>query len=251
MTDNKIDTSVEAVERHVNADGWVFVDLPVGPQTTPTWAKDLHIEWMDGFGNKPGMRLKTDRDIGVWPDQRFVREKTRFLAQHADGRAVTHYHSGAISLVTVQRRVRTGRAEWHDEPEQILATPQQEGYAGRGFRIVMGGKGPLRGKEVTLRGPWHGGPPPGYTQITYVDMSSKYVQRDICHARKSRRHQKPWWRHMGYFGVEIRNDVLATIFARFQPHLRLALVDGCLEPLKAEWDCPKSEWLAKQRIAAA
>ncbi len=234
---------------------WRPYELPVGPHPIPRWAKGLHVEWMDGYGNWPNLILKASENVGSWPDMRFVQDGHRYMATHADGRASTHYHSGRISITTMKRRVRTGRMEWRDEEYEAYATTQQEGYAGRHYPIVLGGVHPLRGKEVVLRGPWHGSPPPGYSPVSFVDMSSSHVRRDLQHAAKHPRASKPWFKHMAYFGLEIRHDVLAAIAARYLPHLQFALTQyethEQLEPMKPEWDCPKIWWLDRQRSAAA
>lgn len=46
---------------------WTPYERPIGPAPTPTWAKDIHVDWHDGFSNGPDYWLYCTHDIGDWP----------------------------------------------------------------------------------------------------------------------------------------------------------------------------------------
>ena len=231
-------------------DRFEFVDLPAGPQRIPRWALDLHVCWYWGYGNWPTFLLKATAEYGDWPEQRWEKHGERYIAKHSDGRVSMHVHSGRITEQTFTRRKRTGRGigEWTDIEYRMLATTQQDGYAGRHFDIVMGGKDrELRGKTVRLRGPWHTGVPAGYTPLTFVEWPQTRWRQ--VHGRTKKVPYagikgRPWYRQGGCFGIGVRDDVFIRIFARFQPHLRLARCHyswggDVLEPVHGTWPCPK------------
>lgn len=103
--------------------------------------------------------------------------------------------------------------------------------------------GSYYGKEVLLRGPWHTGRLSGYAEVSYVETPSN--------VRGKRRRQRingvlktpEWWRLGGIGGLFITDDLLARALARFQPHLRAAMVTRnvrtALEPVREDWQSPK------------
>jgi hypothetical protein len=245
-------------------ESWVEVERPVGPMPTPSWCKDVHINWMDGLGNSPEIRLKTDGTEGDWPGKCFTYHKGGvYIAKHEDGRLECHGHDGAVTMGKVKmfRRAdgelaqhRRWGHEWghlqepgilgtdglgrkcgHEPGEWVevdhLVTTQQQGYAGRGFRILRDD-----GQYVMLRGPWHIGAPAGYVGVITVDCS----EPDAWIARR----RLKWWNRTGCFGLFLRQDALINIISRYQAHIRLAFVTHSyggpyLEPLKPEWNAPK------------
>lgn len=229
---------------------WSLVDLPAGKHETPDWCAGMHINWLDGYVNSPEIRLKVRCDIAEWQGQVWERKGDLFFTQHADGRAKFLSHSGGIRPIKMQRTVVRGaivNRQWVPpvvEDYEVLATSQQEGFAGRHFLITMGGSDPLAGQDVLLRGPWYGASLPGYVPVVYVDMSDP----------DCRRKSEPWYRRTGLFGVSLAEDTFIRVFARFAPHLRLARVSNRygtrLEPMKPEWDAPK-HWMqaAARRVA--
>lgn len=242
---------------------WEWVDLPVGPQSLPKWAKGLHVDWMLGYANSPRLHLKTNADLRCWPDKRFENEGSRYMARTADGRAEVYYHSGPVSMVTMRRpKRRLGRwskdkkrftmepCEWEDY--QALATTPQEGFGGAHVTCQMGGKGPLRGKTVTLRGPWHGGAPPGYVEIAYINTHDPSERN---YMRWNARRGWGWERLTGRGGLFLREDVFIRIFARFLPHCRLARCTWgritTLDAVHPAWPAPKQFLTVEQRQAAA
>lgn len=239
---------------------WIEIARPVGPMPIPAWCKDVHINWMDGYGNSPEIRLKTDGTDGDWPGKCFTYHKGVYTAKHEDGRLEQHGHDGRVTMGKVKmfrradgelaqtRRVghqwghidkrpgviwtdAQGRdlgyepGDWVDVDH--LVTTQQQGYAGRGFRILRDD-----GQYVMLRGPWHIGAPKGYEGVITVDCSEPAFR------------EQKWWRRLGCFGLSLRNDTLINIMSRYQAHIRLASVTRYyggpyIEPLKPEWDAPK------------
>lgn len=272
---------------------WEEIILPEGQQPLPAWIRGLHVNWMDGCRNSPHILILTKGNAHRWRDQRWRREsKDVWVTRHCDGRAKVHYHGGAVSLTPfIERRGwinrkydqalqstldgepyfdRTGC--WPDqagrpvmgggiyETIRKLATIQQQGYAGRGFSIIMSAAEKdraLRGKEVVLRGPWHGGPLPGYVEVSTVETE------DVAKSRSApRRFWRHWTRLTACFGLILRDDTFIRIFAHYQPHLRLARVRYShgwrIEPMKPDWFAPKTvmqetEWLCRmvERLAKA
>jgi hypothetical protein len=241
---------------------WIEIERPVGPMPIPAWCKDVHINWMDGYGNSPEIRLKTDGTDGDWPGKCFTYHNGVYTAKHEDGRLEQHAHDGAVSMgkvrmfkdastgeLTINRPSRlvssvsdgykppfswenpTGTIWCHAPGEWIdvdhLVTTQQQGYAGRGFRILRDD-----GQYVMLRGPWHIAAPKGYESVITVDCSEPAFR------------EQKWWRRLGCFGLFLRNDTLINIMSRYQAHIRLASVTRYyggpyIEPLKPEWNAPK------------
>jgi hypothetical protein len=107
------------------------------------------------------------------------------------------------------------------------ATPQDHGFGGSVYVLQLDD-----GRQVALRGPWHGPTPPGY-----VDVGGLGVRRPGV----------PKWQHSG--AGCISEDVLCLLLARYQAHLRVARVTqgrrSWIEAVRPDWDRPKSVWLAE------
>lgn len=250
------------------------IDLDPGERPLPAWVKDAHINWMEGFGNSPHLHVRCRHDplafanFGnpVWEK----RGSKTWIAEH-EGVASVHYHNGAVSRqpfiehagwidgkwnhdiqATLDGEPRFDRdGLWADQPSKpfmgggifetrhMLATTQQEGYAGRHIDITL-----KNGDNVRLRGPWHGGAPEGYSEVYY------YIDRDED-AKQSRRWWKPWYKRGGYFGLHVRTELLLDIFATYQPHVPWGTVttpiiggeSTRLEPLRPETGLPKGFYL--------
>lgn len=234
---------------------WELVALPEGPQPLPPWALDLGIRWYDTFGNVPTFGIRAREELREWPDKRFVKTGSRYMATHPDGRAEIYYHDGAVRPDKVRRfqmadgtlrqyppqgpgGVGLAPGEWVDVEK--LCTTQQGGFGGSHIELVM-----EDGSEVVLRGPWHGGSPPGYLDTSYVDTSGSYNRPPVTKGQTRR--YRGWMGQGGRAGLYIAEDLLIRLFARFQPHLRLARITNGrgthLEPLKPDWDEPKA-WIA-------
>lgn len=230
------------IDKIVDRDNWWhFIDMPAGPQPIPAWAKGLHVDWMMGYSNPPELRAKAGENPWNWPGMRWRREGDLYITQHPDGRARFHQHCGAVSLQKFKtfRGLDADGKPVHEERE-VMATTQQEGYAGRHFEITMEDGSPL-----ILRGPWHGKRLPGYQNLTCVDMTASWVRP---HARR------PWHQQTACFGLYVTEDLLIRLVARFLPHLQMARVKRygieTLEVVDPAWGCPKNEWQRLQHERA-
>jgi hypothetical protein len=113
------------------------------------------------------------------------------------------------------------------------------------------------GRTIHLRGSWHGGTPPGWNEMTIVDMSSEYTKND----RRSGKHKwefvpgrfihknlkpKAWFKCMGSAGLYVTDELLIKSIAKYQAHVRVALVKQYkghdadrVQPFLDEWGVPK------------
>lgn len=225
---------VGSLYRERPEDSYEWVDLPVGPQSLPSWAKGMEVWWSDGYGNPPSLTVITDLDEPRrWPGQvwdyeppKDARQSGMYFTTHQDGRADAYWH-GPLKF---QRGTFWSTADRCQRETMRWMTDPSEGLAGSGIPITM-----RDGREAILRGPWCSAGPEGY--------------QDIIFRRKAR--------GVGTGGF-LRNDVVIALFARYLPHLRLARVHRGgemakfgpkLEPVKPEWDEPKAWMLAKRRAA--
>lgn len=232
-----------AVVQHGSGTGptYEWVDLPVGPQPIPAWAKGLHINWLDQYENEPSYTVKVPKDFEPrdWPGKRYRIEGTRYLAESGDGRASCYYHSSALTLRPLKHRHRClpvlparprrpdGRIMegwywpiqyWH---EDVLcwATDQDRGFGGSNIAV------PLEdGRIGVLRGPWHGPSPEGY-----LDCGTG---RGAC---------------------LISEELLLLLIARHHAHLRVARVTEHgrtrIQAVREDWDAPKA-WVRERERAA-
>lgn len=249
---------------------WEDIERPAGPQALPSWIRDAHVNWMEGYGNPPDVLFKTVGE--VWDDPIYTKVGDAFIAKHPDGRLKIHWHGGAIRNVSirvfkgedgvVRQHPRFG-PQWGDQPTfrtilegvasgyepgewtdvEMRATTQQEGYAGRHFWIKMDD-----GETLVLRGPWRSGVPAGYTAITTVDCDKP----DAWAQRRGR----PWWTRTGCFGLELRDDVYIAALCTFLPHLPLARVTYSwggtgIEPYAPDWGEPKHFFNERRRTETA
>lgn len=249
------DEQTHAIGRD-RAVAYSLAQLPVGRQPTPAWARDLHVDFMDGYGNVPRFIIKTDCEARDWADKRFEFDGRRYIAKSGDGRAECYYHGEARRVDGLKRwrcpdgtirhgprwleggRIEAG--EW--ETYEGWATGPDQGFGGSHFHLTM-----IDGREVVLRGPWHGGCPPGYVEASYFNTSDRWGR-----AFRKRKPQ-PWWNRGGRAGLFIEAEVFKLLFARFTPHLQLfEVAEGdrvWLQAAKPEWDCPKDVWIQRARDA--
>ncbi|KVL59297.1 hypothetical protein WT01_15830 [Burkholderia cepacia] len=129
------------------------------------------------------------------------------------------------------------RADCHLIVKVLDVTERQEGFGGSGYLLSM-----TDGSERLLRGPWHGGAPAGYVEVTAVDTSKS---PDKWEARRA------WHRRGGYAGLYITEDLFLRIMARHCAHVPIARVQRTygtrLEPFRVEWGVPKSEIIELER----
>ncbi len=238
-------------------DRYEWVELPVGPQPLPEWCKGVAVGWSEGYGNIPGICLKTNTDAREWPNKRFVfEEDSYYRAYSLDGRLEQHSHSGQLT--------------WQNDRQAWVSSPS-EGYSGAHWEIMMREylRVPREGKKkfnrfdkewaewkdtyyfqpgrdkVILVGPWHVGAPAGYIEVSYVDTS----QHDLYGYRR-------WHDRTARAGLYITEDLWLRLMARFQPHLRAARCfyswaspEGILEPVREMWTQPKAWTMAATRRA--
>ena len=230
--------------------------LPVGRQPIPEWAKGFRVDFMDGYGNRPDYRIKATTDLRTWPEPRFRKDGSRYMAVTDDGRAEVYYHAGAVRPTPIKmfrasdgtlRQYRKNGATngkfWCEPGEwveiEMMATTQQEGFGGSHTHLTM-----EDGSTVVLRGPWHGGAPAGYVEAAYSDMS----QRSTRWLEK-----RPWHQRSGRGGLFITEDVFLRLLARFAPECRCARItegkSSHLEAVKGEWDEPKAWVRARESLA--
>jgi hypothetical protein len=207
------------------------------------------------------------------------RKVSRGWIAEQDGVASCHYHSGAIRMVDFEENVTNERGEivWIERPDyktgkqgvpqtrkfSMLATDKQEGYGGAIITITLAEQEiPIwnaeqcrsvktlveAGTKLRLRGPWHGGPPAGYHEVTY------------CYPTKhdpdpGNRWFRPWHERGGFFGLCIKPEIKLAILTTFVPHVEWAIcteshktyrdeieVRRTIEPLRPETGLPK-RWL--------
>lgn len=226
---------------------WEDCALPTGRHPLPEWCLDAHVDWGNGHCGAPSVSLKVRGDAYRWPDQRFRKEGSKlYIARHEDGRAVAHYHGGALSREKLlDRRGPDGKyiqlvADCKEV--EVLATTQQDGYAGAHYWLTM-----EDGSDLVLRGPWHGGAPEGY-----VEVSAFNVESSLYHDKWSR--ARPWYERGGGPGVYITEDLFMRIVSRFCAHARVARVVHSygvrLEPYRAEWGMSKAAIYEVERSKA-
>lgn len=251
---------------------WSEVVRPTGSHPLPDWVKDAHIDWMDGCGNAPDVRIKAIGSVYRWPDQRFEKIGKAYIARHPDGRVAVHYHDGAVSTCCAYRILVDGKPtafpwkiadkgytetsekaahreadKWmanlrtfHDkkglkleaEFKTVQATTQQDGFGGSYYWLTM-----IDGSELVLRGPWHGGAPEGYVEVGTVDVTGPYFATGWSRGKR-------WYKRTGGPSVYLTEELYLRIVARYCPHAPIARVQRSygtrLEPFRAEWGCPKS-----------
>jgi hypothetical protein len=276
------DQQMQAVRHGFGENTYEWLELPEGPQPIPGFVRGARIEWSDGFGNAPSLLLKTNTEAREWPGKVFQKEGSRYMAESGDGRAEIHYHSGAILWSKLNRRARCippvfnapghgwqGEAHWWQEYEGF-ATTAQEGYGGSSWPIVLAAgtafdlhlprpkliewarqefdKVPIvleQDTELVLVGPWHGGAPEGWVEVSYVDMSSRYSYMNPEAQARYLKHgeKRKWWQHTARAGLFITEDLFVRIVARFAPECRMARVTSNgwthLEPVRPDWNEPK------------
>lgn len=259
---------------------WTPLEMPTGRQQLPDWLLGLHIDWCRGVANAPRIKLKVRDGVHRWPGQTWERRPDGlYVAEHPDGRALAHYHKGRVSPRAMWRifcadgkpfthqwavmadgqTLEDARAAGGSHLAKMLAndylsaaqrteylgcrvetrlafvTEESQGYGGSHFEIAT-----AAGEPLVLRGPWHGGPPPGYAEVTTVDEQQRGAQ--------NRRGWKPtprWHQMGGSFGLCVSDDLLVRALAHYQPHVGLAhLPDNYgnrVEPYLPQWQGLKTD----------
>lgn len=226
----------------------------------PSWVLDAHVDWMEGYGNDPRYLIKIapnafDRGALGW----YKRGEKTWIAEHPDGWCKCHYHNGPVTLRTAKdfkgyEKDETGEVITFKpiyEDRLYIGTTKQAGYGGRHFPIVMADDSDIYpGQTVELVGPWHGGAPEGYIDVTIVEWDERTQQQ----AEWRRKHSKwpnagKWFRAGGTFGIYLKKELVLAIMAVHQPHLRFCDHDlgyaKYLHPLRPETGMPKGWYLPK------
>ena len=259
-----------AVVTGASPETWSDVPLFTGRQTLPPWIKDVHIDWMEEYANAPHIRFKVTGDLYRWPGQVWEKEGDAYFTKHEDGRMRVYYHNGAVSECGAWRTMLDSKQETYAwifanclpgetgneaalraanahlenvnkfDPERasrrvletraVQATTKQGGFGGDCYFLTM-----KDGSEIGLRGPWSGGPLPGYVEV---------VTHDIEHAYHPTRQ---WYQNCGLAGLCVTEELFIKIISHYCPEIRLARINKGygirLEPYKAEWNMPKSFYL--------
>jgi hypothetical protein len=229
---------------------WRRVEMPTGKLDIPAWALDLHINWMEGYGNFPHIEMllaydPLDRN-GESP-ARYRRPKPGVYIQSAEGMTNCHYHSGAVS----------------ENSEGKLQTTRDDGYSGRTFTIRMADDEPFwGGREIDLRGPWHGPPPEGTVEVyCHIRDEEKDERSRKWRGRPSMKHLGPdrckWWNLQLTFGWNVEVETFLRIAATKLPHIGWAWVQPDwtregelrLEPIDPRTNCPKG-YLPEQELTS-
>lgn len=126
--------------------------------------------------------------------------------------------------------------------KEFLCTSPQGGFGGDHFPLEM-----VDGTSVLLRGPWHGGPPPGL-----VEVSTYRARPTEALTRSDKR--RPWHQRTGGGGLYITEGLFKRILATYAPHVELAQVHHSyglrLEPYDPRWCGPKGMMFELERQRA-
>jgi len=224
-----------------------IIDVPAGPRELPAWLIDCHVNWMDQYGNRPAIMAK------------FAYNPAKALTWTNDGSKVwlgtndegncfeCHYHNGRVSEQEFERFVRWDTPDGKyamdckaiKETYRMLATTKQEGYGGRGFDIQMSEDSPkYPGQLVRLQGPWHGGAPKGFVNLSGITWDEEHRNDKFYNRRRT-----PWYRRGGCFGYMVTEQTYIDMLATFVPHMKTARVNlgyGIyIEPCRPETGAPK------------
>lgn len=280
---------------------WEPIALPTGRQALPGWVAGAVIDWMNGAGNAPEVKLKVRGKVRDWPNAKWTHQKggALYMTQHEDGRARALYHGGGVTmsaawriftgdepytyrwkvpdrlqpgetdeqaaqreaqahLATIMAHVGDAEETMHPSGTKMIradslhavvktlnVTAQQDGFGGDGYLLQM-----VDGSEYLLRGPWHGGAPAGFVEVTLYDMTQEPNPWEV----KKRRH-RPWNKRSGSGSLYIREDLFLRIVSTYLPHVGLARVQHSygprMEPYRLEWDEVKATVYELERARAS
>lgn len=186
-----------------------YLPTEVTPEYNPDlvipWVTEVNVNWVAYADNLPTITLRhkdsfnpNEWDNKVWE---FVENKSRSYYQSLseDGRGEFHYHKKA-----------------YQDADGIWMTPQEEGYGGRHFNIKM-----IDGRDVILRGPWYGGAPKPFADVT--------TQAD-CDT-------------LGFFGLCVEQDRLVQTVLHHLPNMRLFEVHDVTHSRKTTVEWMREDYL--------
>ena len=237
------------------------IDQGEGPRSIPPWAKAAHINWMEGYGNAPAVALlfaydpiKDIEKTAVW-----YKRGSMYIGE-IEGVASVHYHGGPVAwrdkklfrlwTPSKGKGIRYRPDQRHEVTVKALQTTMQEGYGGRTFIVRMAPDSDFHpGCEIELRGPWHGGAPDGYVEVSGLVYDAEHRKRHLADLKWKRRlvHLGPdrfrWYRQTLCFGYYIREDIFLDVMAVLLPHIRWARVTTSygtrVQPLMPDTGLPK------------
>jgi hypothetical protein len=196
-----------------------FSRIEANAQPLPVWLKDAAVDWMDEWGSPPRVKFLVDRDLWAWPSKVYTKDGNCYTALSGDGRMHQLWHGGPVAV----RDIGDGR--------YVRCTTREEGFGGASYVLMLDD-----GQEITLRGPWAGGAPAGWNEVSYVDENASWRAFDK---------DRHWTKWTATAGVFFSHDLVVAALSRFCPQVRLALVNrhsgdrSRIEPLKPEWTEPK------------
>lgn len=209
-----------------------LVDAGAGPRPLPDWLTGAQVRWSWGYSNRPELEFCFSRSPLAEIRYRKEAGSKGWFGTNPDSDCFqTHWHGGAVSMVEFERNIGwdtpdgkyAAGAKMLKEPYSMLATTQQEGYAGRHFDVTMADDSPqFPGETVRLRGPWHGGSGvPGTVPVVGV------VWDEAARAKEQLvrpRFRRGWQGATKSFGYVVREQVIIDALATFLPHLPIARV---------------------------
>lgn len=237
MSDSMLSDEQMNIVLGAGISSWADCTLPTGRHTLPDWCLGAHIDWGNGHCGAPRLILKVRGQIHTWPGQRWIKEgRKMYIARHDDGRALAYYHDGSISREKLLDRRRPDGGYFQMVADcktvEVMATTKQDGFGGAESWLTM-----EDGSDLVLRGPWHGGTPAGYVEVTLCDVTSRLYSGKWDLAR-------PWYlKYSGGF-LYIKEELFLRIVAKHCAHAKVALVGHSygarLEAYRAEWAMPKA-----------
>lgn len=216
---------------------WEDCPLPTGRHALPDWCLGAHVDWGNGHCGAPRLILKVRGTAYHWPDQRWSKEGYKmYITRHDDGRARVLYHAGGLSREKLLDRRKPGggyiELVAHCKEVEVLATTQQDGFGGAHYWLTM-----EDGSDLVLRGPWHGGAPAGYVEVTLCDVTAQTYGGKWARSR-------PWYLRYSGGMLYIKEELFLRVVAKYCAHAKVARVGHSygvrLEPYRAEWAMPKA-----------
>lgn len=207
----------------------------------PPWVLNAKIHWNMYYDNYPDLYLATPDDVFDFDEEigYEFRPPSLYIAESGDGRATAKFHD-ALRLQTLRRFKGWDpvKREQIFVNEELWATPPSRGFAGREFSIKM-----KDGKTGLLRGPWYGGAPDGYQEVT-VKFRKDWDRKG---------EDRPWWRVMGIFGLGVSTDLYMQLCTHFCGVTKFARCgynhishEAPVVPVHPEWAVPKG-WIPRSQ----
>lgn len=243
---------------------WEPVEMPVGRQQLPSWLRGANVDWMDGCGNAPEVKLLVRDDPYEWPGQVWVKEgNDAYITRHEDGRCKVHYHGGQV-MESAAWRIYAGdrpftykwdvpKALWAGESPLDAARREGEAHLQScqslddDFESPFGVHGvKIRRSELRLvvkpmRITEEQGGYGGRGYLLQMADGSETLLRGPWHggapagyvethtyqpSEKIARWERnrPWFKRGGNYGLYITEELFLAAIATYAPHVRIARV---------------------------